>query len=180
MRADAHCLWKSSAWHTYTLSSDKLQDRQVSNSGRRQLRRSVIKGGQAFGSDYWSFLPKPSVWVWLLVQAKRLSPSTSFCSAIRCSMKVLGKCTIRRLIKIFSKRDYLFSLTLSLSFWFTYGWLSPVSSRSAKQPGWRSPPIVSNETIQHVSPGQFLHLCRLLQTSSDLFRPLWHVSPEQS
>ena len=37
--------------------------------------------------------------------------------------------------------------TFSFSFWGAYGficgWPRPVSSRSAKQPGWRSPPIVT-------------------------------------
>jgi hypothetical protein len=39
---------------------------------------------------------------------------------------------------------------LSFSFWahgFICGWPRPVSSRSAKQPGWRSPPIVNIVTI---------------------------------
>jgi len=39
---------------------------------------------------------------------------------------------------------------LSSSFWaygFICGWPRPVSSRSAKQPGWRSPPIVTIVTI---------------------------------
>ena len=43
-------------------------------------------------------------------------------------------------------------LTFSFSFWaygFICGWPRPVSSRSAKQPGWRSPPIV---TIVYVLP----------------------------
>ena len=38
----------------------------------------------------------------------------------------------------------------NLSFWaygFICGWPRPVSSRSAKQPGWRSPPIVTIVTI---------------------------------
>jgi len=36
--------------------------------------------------------------------------------------------------------------TFSFSFWaygYICGWTRPVSSRSAKQPGWRSPPIVT-------------------------------------
>ena len=38
------------------------------------------------------------------------------------------------------------TIDFSLSFWaygFICGWPRPVSSRSAKQPGWRSPPIVT-------------------------------------
>jgi hypothetical protein len=45
----------------------------------------------------------------------------------------------------FSAEQY----TFSFSFWaygFICGWPRPVSSRSAKQPGWRSPPIVTIAT----------------------------------
>ena len=38
-----------------------------------------------------------------------------------------------------------------LSLWIICGWPRPVSSRSAKQPGWRSPPIVTIVTIVSVS-----------------------------
>ena len=45
--------------------------------------------------------------------------------------------------------------TFSFSFWAYYGficgWPRPVSSRSAKQPGWRSPPIVTIVTYKHES-----------------------------
>ena len=39
------------------------------------------------------------------------------------------------------------SRTLDFFFFFIWGWPRPVSSRSAKQPGWRSPPIVTIVTI---------------------------------
>jgi len=42
----------------------------------------------------------------------------------------------------------------SLSFWaygFICGWPRPVSSRSAKQPGWRSPPIVTIALELHIT-----------------------------
>jgi len=39
--------------------------------------------------------------------------------------------------------DFFFSF---LAYEFICGWPRPVSSRSAKQPGWRSPPIVTIET----------------------------------
>ena len=45
------------------------------------------------------------------------------------------------------------------SFWaygFICGWPRPVSSRSAKQPGWRSPPIVTIVTIEATRAWIFL------------------------
>ena len=42
----------------------------------------------------------------------------------------------------FSAEQFLF-----LNYGFICGWPRPVSSRSAKQPGWRSPPIVTIATI---------------------------------
>ena len=45
---------------------------------------------------------------------------------------------------------------LTFSFWaygFICGWPRPVSSRSAKLPGWRSPPIVTIVTIVRLLPG---------------------------
>ena len=54
----------------------------------------------------------------------------------------------------FSAEQY----TFSFSFWaygFICGWPRPVSSRSAKQPGWKSPPIVTIVTIViQNKPGQ--------------------------
>ena len=41
------------------------------------------------------------------------------------------------------QNNRLFSFSFWASYGFICGWPRPVSSRSAKQPGWRSPPIVT-------------------------------------
>jgi len=54
------------------------------------------------------------------------------------------------MISFLSRTIYFFS------FWaygFICGWPRPVSSRSAKQPGWRSPPIVTIVTIEQTPGG---------------------------
>jgi ribosomal protein S14 len=56
---------------------------------------------------------------------------------------------------------------LSFSFWaygFICGWPRPVSSRSAKQPGWRSPPIVTIFCMSFLTPlAGWLPHCSLFQ-----------------
>jgi len=75
----------------------------------------------------------------------------------------------------------------SFSFWayvFICGWPRPVSSRSAKQPGSRSPPIVAIVTIVQIQPpthipnpklinfyAGVLHLC--METSGLKVVELW-------
>ena len=51
------------------------------------------------------------------------------------------------------------TLDFFFSFWaygFICGWPRPVSSRSAKQPGWRSPPIIISVTIVRAVQGHSL------------------------
>ena len=58
------------------------------------------------------------------------------------------------------------TITISLSFWaygFICGWPRPISSRSAKQPGWRSPPIVTIVTIFFLSLWIYLWLAETSQ-----------------